>query len=242
MSIDRIATAQQSAYFLAQINQAGSALDKTQQQIASGVVSSTYAGFGSQAQVLQATISANARNKAYANATGLATTQTDMQDTQLTSLSSLLDTVGAHDTQLGQLIGSFDSLMTGLANDRGQIGSAIDNLASAESLTSNLITEAQPTLNEDIGALTQSVHVLFAHQQGLDAVLQGLPGLVGALAKIQSSGNWINVYLCNLTLNVSGQLDISLIPGESPSGEYPNPVTLPSGAVGNQGLHTASCS
>src|SRR5215469_14238203 len=89
MSIDRIATAQQSAYFLTQINQAGAQLDKTQQQIASGVVSSTYAGFGSQAQVLQATISANARNSAYTDATGLATTQTDMQDTQLTSLSSL---------------------------------------------------------------------------------------------------------------------------------------------------------
>ena len=89
MSIDRVATSQQSAFFLAQIQQAGNALDKTQQQIASGVVSSTYAGFGSQAQVLQATISANARNKAYTAATGLATTQTDMQDTQLTSLSSL---------------------------------------------------------------------------------------------------------------------------------------------------------
>src|SRR5579871_3452208 len=89
MSIDRVATSQQSAFFLAQIQQAGNALDKTQQQIASGVVSSTYAGFGSQAQVLQATISANARNNAYGTATALATTQTDMQDTQLTSLSSL---------------------------------------------------------------------------------------------------------------------------------------------------------
>ena len=55
MSIDRVATAQQSAYFLSQINQAGAALDKTQQQIACGKVSSTYAGFGDQAQVLQAT-------------------------------------------------------------------------------------------------------------------------------------------------------------------------------------------
>ena len=89
MSIDRVATAQQSAYFLAQINQAGATLDKTQQQIASGVVSSTYAGFGSQAQVLQATISANARNTAYTTATNLAVTQADMQDTQLTSLSGL---------------------------------------------------------------------------------------------------------------------------------------------------------
>ena len=39
--------------------------------------------------MLQATISANARNTAYTTATTLATTQADMQDTQLTSLSSL---------------------------------------------------------------------------------------------------------------------------------------------------------
>ena len=122
MSIDRIATAQQSAYFLTQINQAGAQLDKTQQQIASGVVSSTYAGFGSQAQVLQATISANARNNAYATATGLATTQTDMQDTQLTSLSSLAgqlksassDAVANHDpsTLMDQVSSIFDQAVS----------------------------------------------------------------------------------------------------------------------------------
>ena len=62
MSVDRIATAQQSAYLLSQINQAGAALDKTNQQIASGTVANTYAGFGGQAQVLTATISAKSRN------------------------------------------------------------------------------------------------------------------------------------------------------------------------------------
>jgi flagellar hook-associated protein 3 FlgL len=89
MSVDRVATAQQTAYFLSQINQAGAALDKTNQQIASGKVANTYAGFGDQTQVLTATISAKARNDSFAAATTLATTQTDLQDTQLTSLSSL---------------------------------------------------------------------------------------------------------------------------------------------------------
>ena len=89
MSIDRIATAQQSQYFLSQIEAASGALNTTQQQIASGQNASTYAGFGTQTQVLQATISANARNSAYQTATSLAITQTDIQDTQLTSLSSL---------------------------------------------------------------------------------------------------------------------------------------------------------
>ena len=89
MSIDRISTAQQSAYFLSQINQAGAALDKTNQQIASGKIATTYAGFGGQAQVLTATLSAKARNDSYATATTLATTQADLQDTQLTALSGL---------------------------------------------------------------------------------------------------------------------------------------------------------
>ena len=89
MSIDRIATAQQSQYFLQQIQAATSALNTTQQQIASGDNATTYAGFGTQTQVLQATMSANARNNAYQTATSLAVTQADMQDTQLTSLSSL---------------------------------------------------------------------------------------------------------------------------------------------------------
>ena len=89
MSIDRISTTAQSAFLLAQIQNAGNALDKVQEQIASGKNASTYAGFGDQAQVLTATISANARNDAYTGATKFAVTQTDLQDTQLASLSSL---------------------------------------------------------------------------------------------------------------------------------------------------------
>ncbi len=89
MSIDRVATSTQTALMLSQIQNAGAALDKTQQQIASGKNATTYAGFGDQAQVLTASISANARNDAYTNATQFAVTQTDLQDTQLTSLSSL---------------------------------------------------------------------------------------------------------------------------------------------------------
>ena len=39
-------------------------------------------------------------------------------DGLLNNLSTLLNTVGAHDTQLGQLIGSFDTLVRGLAASR----------------------------------------------------------------------------------------------------------------------------
>jgi flagellar hook-associated protein 3 FlgL len=89
MSIDRVATSAQTAFFLTQLQNAGSALDKVQEQIASGKNATTYAGFGDKTQVLTATIATNARNDAYTNATKFAVTQTDLQDTQLTSLASL---------------------------------------------------------------------------------------------------------------------------------------------------------
>jgi len=89
MSVDRVATASQTAYFLAQIERAGSQLDKTQTQIASAKNATTYAGFGDKTQVLTASIAANARNSAYTNATTFASTQVDMQNTQLNSLSDL---------------------------------------------------------------------------------------------------------------------------------------------------------
>jgi phospholipid/cholesterol/gamma-HCH transport system substrate-binding protein len=162
-------------------------------------------------------------------------------DVLLNNLSTLLDTVGVHDTQLGQLIGNFDTLVRSIASSRTDLGSAITNMSSLESTTANLINQAQPTFNQDIHTLASDVQTLAANQANLNGVLRSFPGLVNVLAKVQSSGNWINVYLCDLTINVHGKLDISLVPGVSPP-QYPDPVTLPSGAVGDQAVHTASCS
>jgi flagellar hook-associated protein 3 FlgL len=111
MSIDRVATGTQTAQFLRQIQQAAGALDKTQTQIASGVNANTYAGFGSQAQILTATISATQRNSAYQTATTLAQTQVDLQDDQLSSLSDIAQKLR---TTVNDALGNNDatSLMT----------------------------------------------------------------------------------------------------------------------------------
>lgn len=162
-------------------------------------------------------------------------------DALLSSLASLLNAVGVHDTQVGQLITNFDTLVRSVAGARSSLGTAITSLGTLASTTSGLLNESEPTLNQDIATLETDVQNLNANQNGLDGVLSGIPGFVNTLTKIQSSGNWINVYLCNLTIRVQGQLDISLVPGVSPP-QYPDPVTLPSGSIGDQALHTGSCS
>jgi flagellar hook-associated protein 3 FlgL len=89
MSIDRVSTNGQTQLLLQQIMQDSSQLDTTQTQVASGKVATDYAGIGSKTAVLEAARSASARAAAYQNNTQLAVTQADLQNTQLTSLSTL---------------------------------------------------------------------------------------------------------------------------------------------------------
>ena len=164
MSVDRVATAAQSAFFLAQIQNAGSALDKTQEQIASGKNSNTYAGFGNQTQVLTATIAANARNDAYTNATKFAVTQTDLQDTQLTSLSSLAASLK---TAIGNAVANGDpsTLMTQAQSIFDQASSILNSKdANGDYIYSGGKTDVAPVT---VGSLS---------------ALQALPSVSGAFA------------------------------------------------------------
>jgi len=89
MTIERVATNTQAQTLISQIMQAQTTLDNTQNQVASGLVSTTYAGIGDKTAALEAAQSASDRTTAYQSATQLALNQVNLQDTQLTSLSNL---------------------------------------------------------------------------------------------------------------------------------------------------------
>jgi len=107
MAIERASTAGQSAYLLQQVMNASQQLGKTQAQVASGKVSTDYAGLGDKAAMLEATRTAANKADAYQANTAIALNQADLQDTQLSSLSDLAN-------QLRQ------SLTTAVANNDGQ--------------------------------------------------------------------------------------------------------------------------
>ena len=91
MTVDRVTTNTQSQYLLSQIMKANVARDTTQAQVASGKVSTDYVGIGDKTAALEGARAAAARADAYASNTQLAVTQTDLQDTQLTTLSGLAE-------------------------------------------------------------------------------------------------------------------------------------------------------
>jgi flagellar hook-associated protein 3 FlgL len=89
MSVDRVATNTQSQYLLSQIMQATKTLDTSQQQVASGKVSTDYAGIGGKTGALEAARASAARATAYQTNTQSALNQVNLQDNQLTQLGSI---------------------------------------------------------------------------------------------------------------------------------------------------------
>lgn len=168
----------------------------------------------------------------------------------LTSSASLLNTVGVHDADLGNLIGNFDTLVRGLAATKTDIGGAVSNVNTLTNFAAHDFGESQPQFDQDIRGLATATSSLVANQSHINTFLQGVPGLLNTAAKIQTSGNWVQAYVCDLTVNLLGPggspappLNISIIPGAFPAqGVYPANITLPSGPIGNQSDHTATCS
>jgi flagellar hook-associated protein 3 FlgL len=89
MSIDRVATNNQTSYMLSQIAKANVKLQQSEFQVTTGNVASDYTGIGDKTAALEGARAAADRAKGYAANTQLAVTQTDLQDTHLTTLSGL---------------------------------------------------------------------------------------------------------------------------------------------------------
>jgi phospholipid/cholesterol/gamma-HCH transport system substrate-binding protein len=162
-------------------------------------------------------------------------------DRVLVNLSGLVDSVAGHNQQLGQLIDQFSSFVNGLAGERSVIASTINGLSGLTRGFNNQLTQSEPALDQDISRLASVTQSLAANQQSVDAAITAFPGFLTTLDKVSSTGAFLNVYLCNLSLVTHGSPDISLIPGV-PAPQPGDPLTLPvGGTIGDPNQHTVNC-
>ncbi|HTW33492.1 MAG TPA: flagellin [Rhizomicrobium sp.] len=89
MTIGNVSTLAQSQYMLSRIQQDEAALQNTQTQVATGYVSTTYGGIGDQTAALESAQTQGNLATGYASAAQLASNQVNLQDAQLSQLSSL---------------------------------------------------------------------------------------------------------------------------------------------------------
>lgn len=160
----------------------------------------------------------------------------------LDNLTPLLTSVNKDDSQLKQLIDGLDTLVTGLSGQRQTVGDAVNQLSNLDNSASGLLSAVQPSLNNDLAGLRTVTQILTNNQGQLNnelgTALQGLPGLLNALDKASSSGNFLSVYICDLTISTTNPISVKLSPGvpQSP------PLSVPTGLVGVKTDHTSVCS
>jgi len=134
MSVDRVATNTQSQFLLNQIMQATNRMNTSQQQVASGKVSNNYAGIGGKTGALEAARASAARADAYQSNTQSALNQVDLQDTQLTQLSSVAQSL---QQAISEAVGNNDA--TGLMNNVQSIFDQVSQVLNAKDANGNYL-------------------------------------------------------------------------------------------------------
>lgn len=155
----------------------------------------------------------------------------------LDNLTPLITRVNQSDSQLGTLIDSFDGVVQGLANTKTQLGGAITGAAALTKNVSTLISSSQPYIDQDLTKLVGATQTLSKNEVPIGNVLRDLTPFLAALNRVANQGSYLSVYVCDLTLSISGPVSVKL----SPTVPQSQPLTLDAGVIGNQVEHFAVC-
>ncbi|GAB3294527.1 MCE family protein [Parasphingorhabdus pacifica] len=129
----------------------------------------------------------------------------------ITNLNGVLETVNARDEELSGLIVQLQQVVSGLAEDRESIGSAMTAMDGLTNATADLLTEARPPLEQDIAQLGQLSSNLNDHEQITEQVLQNMPGKLEKITRTATHGSWFNFYNCKAEGTVGvGELNLTL--------------------------------
>jgi phospholipid/cholesterol/gamma-HCH transport system substrate-binding protein len=115
------------------------------------------------------------------------------------NLTQVLKTVNAHRSGLSTIVVTLQQLVSGLAQDRGAIGSAVTSLAGLSTSVSGLLRAGRPALRRSIASLGALSANLADNGSTVERALRTLPSKLDRVGRIASYGSWVNSYLCSIT-------------------------------------------
>ncbi|MCL2542295.1 MAG: MCE family protein [Nocardioidaceae bacterium] len=116
----------------------------------------------------------------------------------VTNLNAVLGVVDQRSSQLDTTLVTLQQLVSGLAQDRGAITSAIDGMSNLSSTVSGLLTQGRKPLKHDIDALGHLAGNLADNGPVLSSFLKTLPTKLDRIGRTASYGSWINFYVCSI--------------------------------------------
>jgi len=119
------------------------------------------------------------------------------------NLKDVLATVSKDGTQFSALLDRMQHLVTELSNERDPIGEAIDALDKGTASIADLLTQARPPLAGTIDQLNRLAPNLAQEKDRVDTALQKAPENYRKLVRIGSYGNFLQLFLCGVTLRLN---------------------------------------
>ncbi|MFI5720279.1 MCE family protein [Nocardia sp. NPDC051750] len=125
------------------------------------------------------------------------------------NLNTVMSTLAAEGGQFSGLVDRLEQLITQLGNDRDPIASAIDSLEAGTATVADLLSQGRAPLAGTIDQVNALAANIDNDRDTLDTALQKAPENFRKLVRTGAYGNFIQYYLCDLTLRVndlSGQV------------------------------------
>ena len=129
----------------------------------------------------------------------------------LDNLVPVLTDLSDRGDQLDQTVGDLRALMKTLANERESIGDSIDGVSQLSEATADLVAEARPPLKHDVHSLREFGRISVKELTRITSLFETLPGATASFARPMSHGSWLNMYICNMGVDV-GNGDINVGP------------------------------
>lgn len=120
------------------------------------------------------------------------------------NLTPVLENLAEQSDNFDATIQQLTKLMAGLAKERKTFASAIDNFGGLLDTTSGLLNEIRPYVDADFAKLRTTAAVLDANRTRIGNSVDALPKVFGGLARATSYYSALNIYFCNIQIDVAG--------------------------------------
>ncbi len=121
------------------------------------------------------------------------------------NLNIVLDTTVKHRKEFDQIVDNFERLITGLKNDADPLAAGVANLSNAAGTVADLLTDNRALLHKELNYLEALQQPLIDQHDQLNDLIRKTPTALNLIGRsIGLYGDWVNFYLCDLTIKWNG--------------------------------------
>jgi phospholipid/cholesterol/gamma-HCH transport system substrate-binding protein len=121
------------------------------------------------------------------------------------NLNIVLDTTVRHRKEFDQTVDNFERLITGLKNHADPLAAGTANISNAAGTVADLLADNRALLHKEIDYLQVLQQPLVDQSDQLSDLIHKTPTALNLIGRsIGLYGDWVNFYLCDLTIKWNG--------------------------------------